>query len=162
MIGGFQPQAFQPLPAFQQEAQTRSQGAGNPNRRKRREPDKYLVEIDGERFYVGSVAEATDILTEAANLAQQQAEKSLQKATESRLKPNKLRRVLKHQLKTPDIRVQGSETDQTAVAIERVALQIRDQIAALYESVVRDAEIGLYLRRQQEQEEEEFIIGLLL
>lgn len=129
--------------------------------KKLKERKKYLVEIDGQDFYVNSPAEAQELLAEASQIAEFEAQTQLQKALESRLKPRKLVRVVAHKLQPPVIRVPQAEVDPIAAEIEAQAREFRERITALYADIVRSAEIGLLLRRQQDDDDEQAILLLL-
>lgn len=141
-----------------------SSGAGSSSgtgQQRRRRHKKYIVEIDGEQFSVANVAEAQELLAEAQSVAEQKAQQELDKALESRMRPNKLRRVIVHKLQTPEIRIPDSEIDPIASQIEVQAQEFRKRVSELYADIVRSAEIGVLLRRQQD-EEDDFIISLFL
>lgn len=137
-------------------------GAPGSAGRKRYERKKYLVEIDGEDFYVASAGEAAGLLAQAQELAEERAQHEFDKALASTLKLPKLRRVIAHKLQAPVIRVPQAEIDPTAAAIERQARALQANIAQLYADIARSIEIGVLLRRQLDDDDEEAITVLLL
>lgn len=149
MIGGFQPQAFQP--AFQQiqvTAGVTPAGRGGGRRRRR-----YYVEIDKERFFVNSAEEAAALLAQAATLASKAAETAAQAVVRARVKRvRRLGKVAPVDLK-PEIKSDVPVTPEFA--------QARSAILEIYEEAARRAELQLLLERQAFEEDEQDIQDLI-
>ena len=135
-------------------------GAGRPSRERRR---KVIIDIDGEEFIVSSKEEAAALLLQAQEIAEQKAVEESAKAAQSSQQRSKLVRLVKHKLKPPQITVEGPDDLQLTAQVDVLAQQLQQTIAELYSDAVRSAEIGILLRRKQdEDDEEDFVIGLLL
>lgn len=136
-----------------------NQGAGRSKRG--RKGRKYLVEVDGQEFFVSSVEEAKEFLQKAEEVAVEKAEQQIERSAKTVKSKRKAVQDARKALKLPDIRVVDAETDETAAAIEAQLRQTMDRIRQQYEQAIQAVEIGAYLRRKQE-EEEDAIVTLLM
>lgn len=130
---------------------TAQTGAG---RSRKRRPD-LVVTIDGEDFPVASEAEAVALLEEVRKTAEQQAKTVLERAASTQNRPK--RKVLadaRKSLVAPSISVPEILQESAANTIA--------QIESLYNSAIQTVEIGAYLRKQAEMDEEDAILLLML
>jgi flagellar basal body rod protein FlgF len=128
---------------------------------KKRSRRKYVVEVDGQEFFVSSVEEAKELLQKAEEVAVEKAEQQIERSAKTVKSKRKAVQDARKALKLPDIRVVDAETDETAAAIEAQLRQTMDRIRQQYEQAIQAVEIGAYLRRKQE-EEEDAIVTLLM
>lgn len=139
----------------------KKQEGGAPGRAKKRR--RYEVEIDGQTFRVSSVQEAEELLAQAEQVAQEQAQKAVEKSANA---PKRQRRKIvadaRKALSMPQVRVVGSDVDPVAAAIEQQARAFAERIQALYREALQAVEIGALLRRRQIEEEDEEIAMLLV
>ena len=127
----------QPLPPV-------SQDAGGRIR-----PTLYFIEVEGKKFEAPTLADALNILAKVKNLAKQHA-LTVARAATSRAKPNK---------PVPPIRIpkiKGSEV------LREAAAETQKEVRAIYESALRDAEIGMLIEIAKRRDEEEDTILLLM
>lgn len=134
-----------PAPAPQPGGQT---PAGRPKRR------QLVVEIDGQDVVVESEAQAQALLDEQLEQAKQAADLAMQRAAKAQRRP--ARKVLQD--------ARRALVAPTIVAPEFLsaeAQKVSEQIRALYASAIQTIEIGVLLRRQAEEDDEEALVMLL-
>lgn len=134
----------------------KDKGAGNPKKKRDHQKKKVLVEIDGQEFLVDSREEAEALLAQALEIAQERAKAEIAKASASKSSTKRAMRSVRHNLRPTQIEVSGD------VDLEAQVADFRRKMAEINEDAVRSAEIALLLRRKQQDDEDEFVIGLLL
>lgn len=122
-----------------------------------KEKAKVIVEIDGQQFQVRNRKEAEELLAVALQVAEEKASEELAKAAASKQSRSKLVRVVRHKLQEPVVSVEGDDAD-----VQQSVEEFQSKVKNLYDDAVRSAEIGVLLRKKQEQEEDDFMVGLLL
>lgn len=150
MIGGFQPQAFQP--AFQQIQVTAGvvpAGRGGGRKRRRR----YFVEIDKETFFVETAEEAVALLQHAETLAAKAAETAAQAIVKARVPQARSLGKVKPVEIAPRIKTDAPETPELVRA--------KTAIQRIYEEAAQRAEMQLLLERQAAAEDEQDIEDLI-
>src|SRR6185312_14539110 len=112
-------------------------------------PTIYFIEVEGKRFEAPTLADALNILAKVKSLAKQHA-LDVARAATSKAKPNK---------PVPPIRIpkiKGSEV------LREAAAETQKEVRAIYESALRDAEIGMLIEIAKRRDEEEDTILLLM
>lgn len=137
--GGFVPPEPEPEPSQR------------PAGRKRRR--RYIVSIDGRDFEVDSAAEALNLLERAKAIAQKAAAEAAKQVLRRKVRSGRKPTV---QLRKPEIRTDAPVADAQL-------MELRQEIAAIYDRAAVDAEIGyLFLKLlREEQDEEDALIVLL-
>lgn len=153
MPGAFQPIAFQPFPAFQQDgAATRNNAAGSNKRRRKRT----VVEIDGQTFLVNSEEDAQQLIEVAQAAATEQAIAEAQVVIRKR-------KVSSRRNDKP-LRLDPIELEAPTVKSDDAGLKEELQAAlnAVYAKAAAEAELALHMHYARILDEEESIILLLL
>jgi hypothetical protein len=112
---------------------------------------KFYVEIDGQRFDVASVAEATELLQRARAIAERQAEEKSARAT----------KVLRRKKVVPKVEIPAPQIKASPEVRAEIAPLIRD-IERLYAKAEVEAELRLLLLKQMRDEDEDDEEALLL
>ncbi len=117
----------------------------------RKQRRKYLVEIDGQEFLVGSVEEALSLLNKAAELAETIAKRDIEQTVQKALpKARRLGKVDPVQPKLLEI------TGSLPLYKELVAT--KNRIERIYRDAAITAELRLYMALQAEQDDEDVLL----
>lgn len=123
--------------------------AGGRVKRKRR----YLIEIDGQWFDADNIPQVRDVLSQAAEIAQESADEDVRRGQNIRIKP-------------PVIRVKTVSGDALSDTIQREVKKTQQVIADIYlkayQEIEQIREISRLMHKRMDEEEEEEAIMLLL
>ena len=152
----FAAQPYATAPSTAAAPPTKRDEAGRRRSKRQRKP--VVVEVDGQEIVVETVEEAEALAEKVRADAQQLAEQALQRAAAVQRRPR--RKVLQDARKAlalPSIEVDGKSL------IANLLRSVISDVRSLFESTIRDIEIGALMRqRQQLEEDDEDVLMLLL
>jgi hypothetical protein len=106
---------------------------------------QYIIKIDGKEFVTPNLQQAIDLLNQAKALAKRHAMELARAATEKKPKAPRI--------KLP--KITGS------APVRELVLEVRKEIAAIYESALRDAEIAYWIELDKRNGEDEDVFWLM-